>query len=292
MHAQPSISDEKRSLPEGVIDAHQHFWKFNPIRDAWINQDMAVIQRDFMPADLKPLFDKAGVDGCVVVQSDSTEEENAFQLANADQHDFIKGVVGWVDLQAPALEERLIYYQRFPKMKGFRHILQGESDRALMLRPEFMRGIDLLGRYGFTYDILIYPDQLGYAREFVRAFPEQRFVIDHIAKPHIKDRYITEEWISAIREVASCGNVFCKVSGMVTEADWRHWQPAHLRPYIDTVVEAFGMNRLMYGSDWPVCLVAADYHQVIQVVRDYFAPFSKEEQAALFGGNAHYFYHL
>ena len=150
----------------------------------------------------------------------------------------------------------------------------------------------MLGRYGYAYDILIYPDQLGYTREFVRAFPDQRFVIDHIAKPHIRDRYITEEWISAIRDVASSGNVYCKVSGMVTEADWRHWEPAHLRPYIDTVVEAFGMDRLMYGSDWPVCLVAASYRQVIQVVRDYFAHFSQAEQAAFFGGNAGFFYNL
>ncbi len=232
------------------------------------------------------------MEGCVVVQVDQSEEENALLLADADRYDFIKGVVGWVDLQSPAVEERLAHYKQFPKMKGFRHILQGESDRALMLRPEFKRGIGLLQKFGFTYDILIYPDQLGYSRELAMAFPEQAFVIDHIAKPHIRDRYITEEWKSAIRAAATMKNVYCKISGMVTEADWRNWKPEHLKPYIDTVVEAFGINRLMYGSDWPVCLVAASYHEVIQVVKDYFSSFSKTEQAAFFGGNAKSFYNL
>ena len=177
-------------------------------------------------------------------------------------------------------------------MKGFRHILQSEADRASMLRPSFKRGIGMLAAHGYTFDILIFPDQLGYTREFVGAFPHQPFVIDHIAKPHIKDRFITEEWKVAIRAVAAHDNVWCKISGLVTEADWAHWKPEHFRVYLDTVVEAFGTGRILFGSDWPVCLVAATYSQVIQIVADYFSAFSKEEQAAFFGGNAIKFYQL
>jgi len=238
------------------------------------------------------LLEEGGIDGTVLVQADQSETENEFLLGLADAYDFIKGVVGWVDLRHPEVEGRLSHYKTFPKMKGFRHVLQGENDRALMLNPNFKRGIGALASYGYTYDILIYPDQLGYSRELVAAFPDQPFVIDHIAKPHIKDRYITEEWRSAIHAVAAYPNVFCKISGMVTEADWHHWKPEHLRVYIDTVVEAFGTARILYGSDWPVCLVAATYGQVLQVVKDYFADFSADEQAAFFGGNAINFYKL
>jgi len=274
------------------IDAHQHFWKFDPIRDVWIGPHMAVIQRDFMPEELQPLLQEAGIDGCVTVQVDQSEDENDFLLENAARYDFIKGVVGWVDFWNPNVEERLAYYKKFPKMKGFRHVLQGERDRALMLNPNFKRGIGLLNQFGYTYDILIYPDQLGYTRDFVAAFPDQPFVLDHIAKPHIKDRYITDEWKDAIHSVAAFPNVYCKISGMVTEADWKYWKPEHFRVYIDTVVEAFGVNRILYGSDWPVCLVAASYGQVFDIVKDYFSSFSAEDQAAFFGGNAIKFYNL
>ena len=274
------------------IDAHQHFWKFDPIRDEWIGPNMAVIQRDFMPGDLEPLLKEAGIDGCVTVQVDQSEDENDFLLEKAAPFDFVKGVVGWVDFWNPNVEEKLAYYKKFPKMKGFRHVLQGEKDRALMLNPNFKRGIGLLNQFGYTYDILIYPDQLGYTRDFVAAFPDQPFVLDHIAKPHIKDRFITDEWKAAIHSVAAFPNVYCKISGMVTEADWKNWKPEHFRVYIDTVVEAFGVNRILYGSDWPVCLVAASYRQVFDIVKDYFSSFSAEDQAAFFGGNAIKFYNL
>ena len=275
-----------------MIDAHQHFWKFDPVRDSWIGPEMSVIQRDFMPEDLEPLLRAEGITGSVIVQSDQSEEENEFQLANAAGHDFVRGVVGWVDLQSPVVEERLAYYKAFPKLKGFRHVLQGEKDRALMLKPAFKKGIGLLRKYGFTYDILIFPDQLGYSREFAAAFPDQPFVVDHIAKPFIRDRKITTEWKAAIRAIAAQKNVWCKISGMVTEADWKNWTPEDLRPYMDTVVEAFGTGRIMYGSDWPVCLVAASYKQVFQTVKDYFSSFSAGEQDAFFGGNATRFYNL
>jgi L-fuconolactonase len=275
------------------IDAHQHFWKYDPVKYAWINDEMWVIRRDYSPADLLPLLQAAGMDGCITVQVNQTEEENKMLLAESAAHEFIKGVVGWVDLQHPEVEFRLEWYKEaFPKMKGFRHILQGERDRALMLKPAFRRGIGLLKKFGYTYDILIFPDQLGYTREFVAAFPDQPFIVDHIAKPYIKDRYITEEWKDAIRAVAACSNVLCKISGMVTEADWKHWKPEHFKPYLDTVVEAFGPRRIVYGSDWPVCLVAARYEQVFSIVEDYFAAFSADERAVFFGGNAARFYGL
>jgi L-fuconolactonase len=274
------------------IDAHQHFWKFDAFRHAWINDEMHVIRKDFMPADLKPVLEAAGIDGCVLVQVDQTEDENDFQLENAARHDFIKGVVGWVDLQSPDVEEKLVYYQRYPRMKGFRHILQGEKDRALMLKPAFQRGISLLKKYGYTYDVLIFPDQLGYTRDFAAAFPDQPFVIDHVAKPYIRDQQLTPEWKTAIRAVAAQENVYCKISGMVTEADFKNWSPEELYPYIDTVVEAFGPRRIMFGSDWPVCLVAASYERWYQLLKDYFAGFSTTEQADFFGGNASRFYNL
>ena len=273
------------------IDAHQHFWKFDPVRDSWITEDMAKIRRDFGPEDLQPVLQQHGFEGCVAVQADQSEAENEFLLAHAAAHNFIKGVVGWVDLRAANVQERLEYYAGLEKMKGFRHVLQGEPDRALMLKPEFKRGISQLGRFRFTYDILIYPDQLCFAKEMVAAFPNQPFVIDHLAKPYIKNRKV-ETWEKGIRAIAEHGNVYCKLSGMITEADWQNWKKEDFQPYLDVVVEAFGTNRIMYGSDWPVCLVAGGYAGMLDIVEDYFSSFSHSEQAAFFGGNASRFYKL
>lgn len=273
------------------VDSHQHFWKYNEERDAWITDEMSVIQRNFLPEDLKPILTQNDIEGTVVVQSDQSKEENVFQLANALQHEFVKGVVGWVDLQAENISDQLAYYQEFRKMKGFRHVLQGEKQRDFMLRPSFMRGIEQLEKFGFTYDILIFPDQLKYAVEFVKAFPNQSFVLDHIAKPYIKDQKI-DEWKSDIQKLAAHENVSCKVSGMVTEANWQTWKKEDFRPYLETVSEAFGPKRLMYGSDWPVCLVAASYDTVLNLVKDFFSTFSKSEQELIFGDNAVRFYKL
>lgn len=273
------------------IDAHQHFWKFDPVRDSWIDATMSVIQRDFFPADLKPLLDAQGIAGCVVVQSDQSDAENVFQLKNAEGHDFVKGVVGWVDLQAENVEDQLARYKAFHKMKGFRHVLQGEPQRDYMLNTPFMRGIGKLKKFGYTYDILIYQDQLAYAEKFVRAFPDQPFVLDHIAKPSIRTGDLLA-WQKGIQALAAHDNVWCKVSGMVTEADWKHWKPADFVPYLDTVTEAFGAHRLMFGSDWPVCLVAASYADVYALAQKYFSNFSATEQDAIFGTNAMKFYNL
>ena len=273
------------------IDSHQHFWKFDPVRDSWINDDMKIIQRNFMPADLEPVLKANGFDGCITVQSDQSETENEFQLANASNHDFIKGFVGWIDLQAENVDERLEYYSWFEKFKGLRHVLQGEAQRDFMLRPAFLRGINLLKKYNFTYDILIFPDQLGFTETFVYHFPDQPFVIDHLAKPYIKNKDI-KGWKKDIKAVSKFENVFCKISGMVTEADWKNWQMDDFKPYIDVAVEEFGTNRLMFGSDWPVCKVAATYEQVIGIIADYFSGFTKNEQNLIFGGNALRFYNI
>lgn len=273
------------------IDAHQHFWKFDKVRDSWINDEMSVIQKDFLPEDLYLVLVKNNIDGCVTVQSDQSEEENGFQLSNAEKYDFIKGVVGWVDLQAKNIEERLAYYKGFEKMKGFRHVLQGEPQRDFMLRPSFMHGVGLLHKYNFTYDILIFPDQLQHSYQFVKAFPDQPFVIDHIAKPYIKAKKI-DDWKKDISAIATCENVFCKVSGMMTEADWKLWKKEDFTPYLDVVTEAFGPGRIMYGSDWPVCLVAASYEKMREVVENYFSSFSENEKSMIFGENAVNFYKL
>jgi len=244
-----------------------------------------------MPVDLGPVLAINGFDGCVAVQADQTEAENDFLLAHAAQYDFIKGVVGWVDLQADNLAERLAFYSESKKMKGFRHILQGEQQRDFMLRPAFLNGIKQLKAFGYTYDILIHHDQLQYAADFISRFPDQPFVIDHIAKPDIKNREI-DQWAKDIKEVAKFENVLCKVSGMVTEADFKNWKPEDFTPYLDVVAEAFDTKRLMYGSDWPVCLVAADYGRMAGIVKDYFSSFSSAEQGDILGGNATRFYNL
>ena len=273
------------------IDAHQHFWKFDPVRDSWINDQMKVIQKDFLPGDLQQLLHDNGFAGCVTVQSDQSEQENDFHIQNAEKFDFIKGIVGWVDLQAENVNERLEYYSRFKKLKGFRHVLQGEPQRDLMLQPSFMNGIRLLQQYNFTYDILIYPDQLRFIPSFVASFPDQLFVIDHFAKPLIKDRQI-DDWKKEIAAVAQYENVYCKISGMVTEADWKSWKKEDLVPYIDVIVESFGTDRIMFGSDWPVCLVAASYKEVVDIVAGYFSAFSQQEQNKFFTLNATKFYNL
>jgi L-fuconolactonase len=274
-----------------TIDAHQHFWQFNAVRDSWITDEMSVIQKDFFPNDLKPVLQQNGFDGCVAVQASQSEEETHFLISLASENDFVKGVVGWIDLQADTVEERLEEYKSIPVVKGFRHVLQGEPQRDLMLKPEFKRGVKALQQYGLTYDILIFPDQVNFSNELVAGFPEQKFVIDHVAKPYIKRKEI-DEWKRDMKNIAKHENVYCKISGMVTEADWKTWKKEDFKPYLDVVVNAFGTNRILFGSDWPVCLVAASYQEMLAIVKDYFASFSKDEQEQFFGLNAIRFYNL
>ena len=273
------------------IDAHQHFWNYHPVKDAWINDDMKAIQRDFSPADLQPIIFQNNMDGTVAVQADQSETETDFLLNYALKNSFVKGVVGWVDLLSTQVEKRLAHYAKCPLIKGFRHVVQSEPEIDFLLRPDFKNGIGLLNKYGFTYDILIYPQHLPFAIELVKQFPHQPFVIDHLAKPLIKQSEIAD-WKKNINTISQYPNVYCKLSGMVTEADWQQWNYAQLFPYIDAVVKAFGVSRIMYGSDWPVCLVAASYRQQLAVYEQYFEQYSAVEKAGVFGENATRFYKL
>jgi L-fuconolactonase len=274
-----------------IIDAHQHFWNYNPVKDAWITDDMKVIQDDFLPCHLLPVLTENNVDGCVAVQADQSEDETAFLLELASKHDFIKGVVGWTNLCADNLPERLAYYSQFSRLKGFRHIVQGEPDPAFLLREDFCRGVHALAKYYFTYDILVYPKQLSAVEAFVKKFPQQRLVIDHMAKPDFKSGDI-QEWGKHMRAIAKEPHVYCKLSGLVTEADWQHWQPAHFAPFLDIALDAFGADRLLFGSDWPVCKLAGSYAQVKQLITDYISRLSVTEQANIMGANAVRFYNL
>jgi L-fuconolactonase len=273
------------------IDSHQHFWKYHPVKDAWISDEMKIIQRDFLPEDLKPLLQENGIDGCIAVQADQSEEETHFLLELAKENDFIKGVVGWVDLRNENLASRLDYFSQFKKLKGFRHIVQGEADENFLLRDDFCNGIAQLEQYNFTYDILIFPKHLGVAFEFVKRFPNQKFVVDHLAKPNFKQSDFAD-WEKGIRAIAKCENVYCKLSGLATEADWNNWTAADFTFCLDVVTEAFGMNRLLFGSDWPVSLLAASYEQSCEIVQEYYSKFSKQNEEKIWGGNAVEFYNL
>lgn len=271
------------------IDAHQHFWQFDPVRDSWITEGaMSVIRRDFLPSDLKPILTQNGIDGCISVQADQSEAETEFLLKQAAENDFIKGVVGWVDLRSDNLQERLEYFKQFPILKGFRHILQGEKPE-FMLQSSFIKGIKMLTKYDFTYDILVFPRHLNAVKTFLKQCENQPFVIDHIAKPYIKKGLI-KQWAKDMKAIAQYPNVHCKVSGMVTEADWAGWKESDFTPYLDVVFEVFGENSILYGSDFPVCLLAADYEKQLKIVQNYLSKSSDTER--VMGANAVRFYNL
>jgi len=273
------------------IDCHQHFWNYHPLKDSWITDDMKVIQQSFMPADLLPLLLSNNFTGSVAVQADQSEAETNFLLQLAAENDFIKGVVGWIDLCAENISDKLADYATYKKLKGFRHILQAEPADDFLLRPDFCRGISQLANYQFTYDILIFPRHLSYAEEFVEQFPSQPFVIDHLAKPDFKGAEF-KEWENGIRAIAKHKNVHCKVSGLVTEADWNNWRVQDFTHCLNVVTESFGVDRLMYGSDWPVCLLGGSYAEVSSIVEQYFTNYSMEDQSKIFGLNALKFYKL
>ncbi|WNH11923.1 amidohydrolase family protein [Thalassobellus suaedae] len=274
-----------------IIYSHQHFWNYEPVKHAWIDDSMSVIRRDFTPSDLKKVYDENGIEGCVAVQADQTLAETEFLLKLAAGNDIIKGIVGWVDLRSENIDEALKHYSQFEKIKGFRHVVQGEADHNFLLRPNFLRGISALEKHNFTYDILILPHQLGASLEFVKQFPNQKFVIDHIAKPYIKDGFF-DGWEVLINEIGKHENVYCKMSGMITEADYKTWSPSQIEPYMNAVLKVFGTKRVMYGSDWPVCLVAGNYKQVKDLVAHFIASLSSTEQANIMGNNTIKFYNL
>lgn len=272
------------------IDAHQHFWHYNPKQHEWIDDKMSVIRKDFLPVDLLPILQKNNFDGCIAVQADQTEMETKFLIDLAIKNNVIQGVVGWVDLKAENIYEQLAYYKQYDIVKGFRHVLQNEEP-DFMLESNFLNGIQCLQDFNYTYDLLIFPQHLPAAIKLVKQNPNQLFVIDHIAKPYIKFGLIAQ-WKKDIELIAKFENVFCKISGMVTEVDYENWQDSDFLPYIDIVVKAFGTKRIMYGSDWPVCLVAASYREMLNVVENYFNGFSETEQDDFFGKNAQLFYQL
>jgi len=273
------------------IDAHQHFWIYNPAEYGWIDESMAAIRQDFLPEDLEPELTRNEFQGSIAVQTRQTLEETRWLLELADRSSKILGVVGWVDLRSPDARSQLSGFARNPKLVGIRHIVQSEPDDRFLLREDFLRGIAWLEEFDLAYDIQIYTKHLPVAAEFVERFPQQRFVLDHLAKPPIKSREI-DSWAAGIRRLAVFPNVFCKLSGMVTEADWERWKPEDMTPCLDVAFDTFGASRLMIGSDWPVCLVAGSYSRTLDVVKNYLQGYPAETRDAVLGGNARRFWRL
>lgn len=277
------------------IDTHQFFWHYNAEEYGWMFPwtlpGMENLKEDHLPDDLLPLLKAVGIDDTVAIQVRQSLEETRWLLELADQYPFIKGVVGWVDLRSPKLREQLERFCPHPKLCGIRHKVHDEPDDQFMLREDFIRGIGTLAEFDLAFDLLLFPKHLPVACELVSMFPEQCFVLDHMGKPPIKTGQVAP-WDADIRRLASFSNVFCKISGMVTEADWKAWTPADFRPYLDIVFEAFGTKRIMIGSDWPECTLAGTYHEVMQLAFDYIAQFSETEHADVSGNNAISFYKI
>ncbi len=273
------------------VDAHQHFWIYHPDEYAWIDDSMAALRRDFLPHDLAPELESSGFQGSIAVQARQTLQETRWLLDLAERSASILGVVGWVDLRSPDVHSHLRSFAQNPKLVGVRHVVQSEPDERFLLQPDFLRGISALEEFDLAYDILIYAKHLPVAAEFVERFPRQRFVLDHLAKPPIKSGEI-DSWADGIRRLAALPNVFAKLSGLVTEADWQAWKPEQIGPYLDVAFEAFGPKRLMIGSDWPVCLVAAPYARTVGVVQDYILKHMPESCDYVLGGNAMRFWRL
>jgi len=274
-----------------IIDAHQHFWQYDPEKHSWISDEMSVLKKDFLAKELWAEFEQNNISGSIAVQADQSEEETEFLLQLASENSFIKGVVGWVDLRSPNIEGRLEYFSSYPKLKGFRHVVQDEPDVNFMLGEAFQNGIAALQKHNFTYDILIFPTQLQAALQLVQKFPNQSFVIDHIAKPQIKSGNLSA-WAKQMTSIAQYENVYCKVSGMVTEADWNKWEYQDFVPFLEVVFNAFGTDKIMFGSDFPVCLLAGSYKNVKGILYQYLQGFSEEEQLNVWSGNAQRFYKI
>lgn len=273
------------------IDSHQHFWRYNAAEYGWIDDSMQPLRRDFLPEDLRPELRRSGFDGSVAVQACHTLEETRWLLQLAAGSPQILGVIGWVDLRAANVGAQLAEFVGNPKFLGVRHVVQAEPDNRFLLNPDFLRGVSTLEELGLTYDILIYTRHLPVAAEFVARFPRQRFVLDHLAKPPIKAQQL-QPWESGIRALAKFNNVFCKLSGLVTEADWKAWKPEHITPFLDVAFDAFGPERLMIGSDWPVCKVAASYPQTMDVIQEYLVRLPGSVREAVLGQNAERFWNL
>jgi L-fuconolactonase len=272
-----------------IIDSHVHFWKYTKKRDVWMD-DMKILKQDYLPEHLSLTLKRNEVDGVIAVQADQSEVETRFLVELSKTHPIIKGVVGWLDLRAANLEEKLAEFSQYSIIKGYRHIVQGEPDDFL-LKEDFQKGVAALKSYNYTYDVLIYPRQLKAAASFVGKFPDQKLIIDHCAKPDIKNKKI-EEWKTGMEEIAKHPNVYCKLSGLFTEAAWKEWSPSDFYPYLDIVFKAFGTDRLIFGSDWPVILVSGIYVQWKSLIEKYMENFAEEDKQKVFGENAGRFYEL
>ena len=273
------------------IDSHQHFWVYESEQYPWMTDELSVIRSDHLPQHLQVEFDRWGIDGSVAVQARQSLDESRWLLKLADESSIVKGVVGWVDLRSEQVEDQLAEFASHPKFVGVRHVVQDEPDENFMLLPEFIRGISKLQSFDLRYDILVFPKQLPAAIELVKQFPDQPFVLDHIAKPLIKAKEISP-WDKYIREIGQFSNLACKVSGLVTEGNWTSWNPSDFYSYLDVVFESFGEDRLMYGSDWPVCKLAGSYSQIHGLADDYLSQFSIAAKEKFFGGVALDFYGL
>ena len=273
------------------IDAHQHFWRYNQTDYVWMTGDLRQLARDYGPDDLRPLLDESGIDATVAVQARQMLVENDFLLGLADAHPWVLGVVGWVDFAASDVAAQIERYAAHPRFRGVRELIHDMPDDDYATSRDHLDGVGLLERFGLTYDLLLRPQHIPAATRLVDRLPNQRFVVDHIAKPPIASGEL-EPWASGIAGLAERPNVWCKLSGMVTEADWNSWRPADLRPYLDVCLEAFGPERLMLGSDWPVCTCAADYGSVAAVVTGYVSALSPAEQDAVLGATCVRFYSL
>jgi L-fuconolactonase len=270
------------------LDSHQHFWLYDEREYSWIDDGMAALRRDFTPSDLEPLLRAHGFEGAITVQVRQSLEETQYLLRLAEENELIRGVVGWVDLRSPGVRLDLERFRTYPRFVGVRHVVQDEPDDRFLLGEAFLRGVAVLGELDLTYDVLVYHRHLPAVFEFVSRLPDQRLVLDHIAKPAIA-RAELEPWATWIRKVARFENLYCKVSGMVTEASWRkggRWKKSDFTPYLDVVLEAFGPRRLLYGSDWPVCIVAGSYESVVEIVRDFIEPLTSAEKERILGGTA------
>ncbi len=249
-----------------------------------MTERMDALRRDYLPPELAPLLQSVGLDGSIAIQGRQIVEETRWLLELADRHNFIKGVVGWVDLRSPQVREQLEKFARHPKLVGARHVVCEEPNDDFMLQPEFRRGIAALAEFDLTYDLLVFPRQLPAAAKLAAEFPRQTFVLNHLGRPAIRDREMTP-WSEDLRALARCGNVYCKLSGLANEAVWKRWQPAEFRPYLDTALEAFGPRRVMIGSDWPVCTLSGDYAAVMGIVIDYVGQFPATVREDILGGN-------
>ncbi len=276
-----------------VIDAHQHFWQLRrPFDYRWLDApDKAPIRRDFLPEHLEPLLKAAGVRRSVFVQTQHNLEENRWALGLAERHAFIAGIVGWVDLASPDCERQLLEFKDHPKFVGVRNITQDEPDDDFIVRQDVLRGLAVLQKHRVPFDLLFYVKHLRHAATLARRLPELPMVIDHLAKPRIRDR-ATDDWLPHFRAAAAFPNVFCKLSGMITEADWHAWKPADLQPYVQAALDCFGPSRLMFGSDWPVCELAGSYQQVHDALVEALGPISTTERGQIFGGTAARLYGL